>query len=1139
MAFSAFAGLTLLSVSTFAADVEPANSLFASGKWVKIRVDADGVYQLTDAELLALGFDDPSRVRVYGYSPTLLLTHNSNLIPADVIQVPTVRSNGKVAFYAKSNTELEPEIWRYEKFKATPNQIADEYAKPSTVEHLRHVFSTGAAYFLSDVDNGTTTLTPIPAPVDDGSAAATTHVSIIHNEKDINHYGVGGAMFLGDALPSANASLSYPFTLSKVARTDARLIYQGMDTKGGRNAPMQASFSSGINVVQDVGETMSVVTSESTHQLFGLYRRFQSLQIPVQSAPAVHTVNFKLNPAFTGFNRAALDYWILLYTRTNDLSEESQRLMCFDVNNCVNGNRFSVSNATGGSEWHFWDVTSTTAVKECQMVETGDGTLIGEFDSYPSSLAASYVVAFDMKRDLLHPEIVGEVPNQNLHSMSTPDVVILTSALLTDVSEEVADVHRRLQGLDVRVIDQEQIFNEFGSGNVSPESVRRFLAYLDGKTPGKLKSLIIVGPPVVNNAKEIHPGNPCVVTAQNECNEDATFEVRSLYSDSFFGRFGNPLTAGNWSTRHLFYQTHGNEMGISVGRIPLSNASEIRAYMQKVEEYISNPPVVPSLGTIVGASDYEGNSSAAMHYVDVEKSLRILSDRFDNELTIVRPASNFFNKTNNAMCRNVMLSSLQNGVDLFVYFGHGRPDAIGSVGNDNLLGMLESESYSSPGRYPFALIGSCNIARCDVNPSNISTSWIKNPHGGMIGIVAATREVFQQENTVFGVQFAKEYDSAVNGDYWGDVFARAQSKAVTAAATNRRTLINHLCYTYIGDPLVPIYKTTGSVAITNVNDGSEKLYCGAANTVSGEILNSDGTVNPSFDGTVILNVFDVPRVRKNLVVQGSTPASDYIAEINEDCTVLKQIAAPVRSGKFSVEFNAPMPSASGTQRIQAYAYSDDSRSRALGAVKNLTSVVDNAREPVPSRGDISIRSFAAADADFDLTVGGGTTIEAEIYAPNGLSGRGFFLSPIRFVIDGVSHPEVARMLTYIGNDTYRLVYETGDMSAGRHVVELAVFDEAGGEDYSEIEFSIHNAPVIEITAGYRGNGTIEVDCTNSLGSETRVIVESLNGSLVKDVRTQTMPVMVTELPAGVYRVYTQHKADNFHSSSPKAIVIVD
>ncbi len=60
------------------------------------------------------------------------------------------------------------------------------------------------------------------------------------------------------------------------------------------------------------------------------------------------------------------------------------------------------------------------------------------------------------------------VPAQNLHAMQTPDMVIVTTPLFADCAKELAEIHISRQGLDVAVIMQEDIFNEFSSGNNHP-----------------------------------------------------------------------------------------------------------------------------------------------------------------------------------------------------------------------------------------------------------------------------------------------------------------------------------------------------------------------------------------------------------------------------------------------------------------------------------------------------------------------------------------------------------------------------------------------------------------------------------------------------------------------------------------------
>ena len=78
----------------------PDTSLMATGKWTKIRVKADAVYQMTYDELAELGYDNPEKVKVYGYTPTLLLTHSTDKIPGDLTPIHTVNvPSQKKIFY--------------------------------------------------------------------------------------------------------------------------------------------------------------------------------------------------------------------------------------------------------------------------------------------------------------------------------------------------------------------------------------------------------------------------------------------------------------------------------------------------------------------------------------------------------------------------------------------------------------------------------------------------------------------------------------------------------------------------------------------------------------------------------------------------------------------------------------------------------------------------------------------------------------------------------------------------------------------------------------------------------------------------------------------------------------------------------
>lgn len=96
--------LLLLSVLTFTAKAQSRytkQSLLSTGRWVKIRVPEEGVYQLTPTTLKSMGFSDPSSVRLYGYNLPFLPEQCIENLDDDLTELPLYRrDNGTLLFYS-------------------------------------------------------------------------------------------------------------------------------------------------------------------------------------------------------------------------------------------------------------------------------------------------------------------------------------------------------------------------------------------------------------------------------------------------------------------------------------------------------------------------------------------------------------------------------------------------------------------------------------------------------------------------------------------------------------------------------------------------------------------------------------------------------------------------------------------------------------------------------------------------------------------------------------------------------------------------------------------------------------------------------------------------------------------------------
>ena len=97
-----FVMMALLCAShagAFDASVFATRSKLATGKWVKISVPDNGVYEITYNELREMGFTNPGQVHVYGVGGNRISEKLTGSAVDDLTQVPILRTSDKICFY--------------------------------------------------------------------------------------------------------------------------------------------------------------------------------------------------------------------------------------------------------------------------------------------------------------------------------------------------------------------------------------------------------------------------------------------------------------------------------------------------------------------------------------------------------------------------------------------------------------------------------------------------------------------------------------------------------------------------------------------------------------------------------------------------------------------------------------------------------------------------------------------------------------------------------------------------------------------------------------------------------------------------------------------------------------------------------
>ena len=125
-----------------------AHSVLSSGKWVKIRVGSEGVYQITKTSLKNMGFADPSKVKLYGYNRPVLPETNIQDIEDDLVEIPLYRetSTSRLLFYSVGTTQWTRKAQDTKQFKHFNNPYSSYiyyFLTEATDDNVACVFSCG------------------------------------------------------------------------------------------------------------------------------------------------------------------------------------------------------------------------------------------------------------------------------------------------------------------------------------------------------------------------------------------------------------------------------------------------------------------------------------------------------------------------------------------------------------------------------------------------------------------------------------------------------------------------------------------------------------------------------------------------------------------------------------------------------------------------------------------------------------------------------------------------------------------------------------------------------------------------------------------------------------------------------------
>jgi Peptidase family C25 len=362
---------------------------------------------------------------------------------------------------------------------------------------------------------------------------------------------------------------------------------------------------------------------------------------------------------------------------------------------------------------------------------------------------------------LKHPaSVVAERPSDLHKAGEGADMLIITSRSFFPALQPLQAL-RESQGLKVKLVDVNDIYDEFDYGIHGPDAIRSFVRYARDHWKPSPRYLLLVGDATYDPRNFLKTGRPDLVP---------TMMVDTLFDET---------ASDGWFTD---FDKDGIP-DLAVGRLPVQTVSQAKVVVSKIVSYERAGARNPN-GALLVSDKNEG--------WDFETATNDLGKLVSGSMsvTITRRSE----APTDAAAKTKLISELAGGPAVVNYFGHGAP-AIWSK-----TGYLETKDVSkltNANSLSLYVMMTCNNAYF-VDPTQVSLSeaLLLSPAGGAVASVASSGYVDAGAQTTLDREF---FRVLLANPTWrlGDIVDQAK-KAITDQDLRRTELV-------IGDPAMTLH----------------------------------------------------------------------------------------------------------------------------------------------------------------------------------------------------------------------------------------------------------------------------------------------------------------------------------------------
>ncbi|WP_420574803.1 type IX secretion system sortase PorU [Kordia sp.] len=1020
------------------------SSVLSSGNFYKFSVEESGIYRLSADFLNQLGLDtgtiNPRKIKIYGNGGRMIPHLNSlnqyfdvteNAISVIGEEDGAFNQGDYILFYAEG-----PEKW---------NADSQTHINAYTDKTYYYITADGS-------DDGKR----IPEAVQPTTAPAVTiteYDDYQFHEVDVVNIVKLGRRWFGEVF-NIESEQTFEFSLPNLVTSEPvrigikpAAISNGITTMStfingqpAENINGQSAFNFSFAQINGSSLATQHIVSGASQQRQGLIED----EVNLTSGDLNITLRYE-NNGIAG-SIAYLDYISVEAKRMLMGVGEQFTFKYNDARNVLGVGEYVISNAAAIEE--VWDITDMwNATKVTNSTAASNFSFrapMGEIREY---------IALDNSRFLIptiepNSLVVNQDLKGSIFSGGDVDYIIISPEDFVSQAERLADLHRNISEMNVKVVTLKSIYNEFNTGNPDIGAIRNFLKYVydNATTPdNRLKYVCFFGDASYDYKDRIE-GNTNIVPVYQAY--DSFNLTRGFMTDDFYG-----MMDPNEGTMAV-----SDRLDIALGRMLILDANQAKQMVDKTITYYSKEAYGRWRNTVTIVSDDAENNS--------DKDLEVDLDALGNTIALEKPFINIskihsdafvqqssaagerYPEVTEAIKDNIALGSL-----VVNYFGHGGEDGLAG---ERIFEKVDSQELTNECRLPLFITITCEYTRFD-NPLRQTAGefmfW--NEKGGAVSLLTTTRQIFQNVGVSINELLARYLFSYGSNEYQPVSEALRQTKNLVTTS-NKRTVF------YIGDPALKLAIPRPRVNLTAINDvpitqPTDTLKALSRVKISGNITDESGNLLNSYNGTVFSSIYDKK-------IQRQTLANDFpfVLDFETLGEIIFRGKAEVVEGNFEFEFVVPrdITIPVGNGRISFYAEKGDVLEDHTGFSENLK--VGELNEDAPIDNDAPVVNLFLNDESF---VSGGITNEspfllAKLSDANGINTASGIGHDIVAILDG------DEVNPFVLNDYYEtelndytrgiVKFPLRDLEEGTHTLSLKAWDVYNNSSTTEIQFTVFN-----------------------------------------------------------------------------------